>query len=344
MEGSLAVCLVPACAPVVKPPSRPAHAWELRTGIRRIRVAGAALALALALLLSCFCEITGAAAPAQIPDYYADGYAADVFDWPDVTRNAASGLPMVSYLGLPRPLWNYVTVALYGLQRWSDWRHHHGGGAARADAIEAADFLIAHQGPDGAWRYEFPFSYSDADGDRSQTLPAGWVAAQAQGNAISLLARMYAATGESRYLTAANRGLGPLRRPVGDGGVAVTLAGHTLLAGYPTPTPTLTLEDYEGALIGVADLAPYSQQAQQLLSTLLPSFYWSLPLYTSASGMPYYDLFQDFVAGARGEIDPASAQTCAAALRTLLAGYPSPAGARALASWTAALGALGLGV
>ena len=209
--------------------------------------------------------------------------------------------------------------------------------------VEAADFLVAHQGPDGAWRYEFPFTYTDADGDRSQTLAAGWVAAQAQGNAISLLARMYAATGERRYLTAANRGLQPLGRPVGAAGIAVALDGHTLLAGYPTPTPTLTLEDYEGALIGVADLAPYSQQAQRLLSTLLPSFYWSLPLYTSPSGMPYYDLFQHFAGGARGEIDPTSAQTCAAALRTLLAGYPSPAAAGALATWTAALNALGLG-
>ena len=109
-----------------------------------------------------------------------------------------------------------------------------------------------------------------------------------------------------------------------------------------TPVPTLTLEDYEGALIGVADLAPYSRQAQQLLSRLLPSFYWSLPLYTSASGMPYYDLLQDFVASARGEVDPASAQVCATALRTLLAGYPSAVGAHALAAWTAALGAAGL--
>ena len=73
-------------------------------------------------------------------------------------------------------------------------------------------------------------------------------------------------------------------------GSVFTLDGHRLLAGYPTSTPSLTLEDYELTLIGVADLAAYSEQAQVLLGALLPSFYWSLALYTGPTGMPYYDL------------------------------------------------------
>jgi hypothetical protein len=274
-----------------------------------------------------------------ILDVYAKAYRSDAFPWQGVTPSPANGLPMVRYPGFGLQ-WNYVTVALYGLQRWSDWLYHRGGSTARAAAIKATDCLVSRQGPDGAWRYAFPFTYDDDA--ISESLPAGWIAAQARGNAISLPTRMYAATGDGRYPTAAIRGLQPFTRTVGNGGLAFTLDGHRLLAGYPTSTPSPTLEDYESALIGVADLAAYSEQAQALLSTLLPSFYWSLALYTSPTGMPYDDLAQDFAPMAAGDIDPTSAQSCAAALSALLAGYPSTSGASALAAWTIALKTLGL--
>ena len=58
--------------------------------------------------------------------------------------------------------------------------------------------------------------------------------------------------------------------------------------------------------------------------------------------MPYDDLAQDFAPMAAGDIDPTSAQSCAAALSALLAGYPSTSGASALAAWTIALKTLGL--
>jgi len=305
----------------------------------------AAASIALVVLRACVVPAAGAVVPAvrasgtTIPDFYAKAYRSDAFHWPGVTASPANGLPMARYPGFGLQ-WNYVTVALYGLQRWSDWLYHRGGRPARAAAIKAADFLISRQGPDGAWRYTFPFTYDDDV--ISESLPAGWIAAQAQGNAISLLTRMYAATGDRRYLTAAIRGLQPFSRTVGEGGLAFTLDGHRLLAGYPTSTPSLTLEDYELALIGVADLAAYGEQAQVLLGALLPSFYWSLALYTSPTGMPYFDLAQDFAPMAGGDIDPASAQACAEALSALLSAYPSTAGASALAAWTIALKTLGL--
>ena len=292
-----------------------------------------AAAIAVLTLLSTLDAAPARAGVVQIPDIYENAYLSDVFDWAGVTRNHDNGLPMVRYRGLSHPQWNYVTVALYGLQRWSAWVHHHGT-PARADAIRAADFLVAHQGADGAWRYTFAFTYSD---DRvRQRLPAGWIAAQAQGNAISLLSRMYAATGERGYLLAAIRGLQPFSRRVGAGGIVVDYDAHHLLAGFPTATPTLTLEDYELALIGVADLAPHSTEAQTMLSGLMANFYWSLALYTSPSGRPYYDLSEHF-ARTRGATDVTSARFCLWGLRTLLAGYRSPRGETALATWTAAL-------
>jgi hypothetical protein len=56
-------------------------------------VIAAAVALALAPLLTRFCDVTGAAAPGQIPDHYARRSTADVFDRPDVRRNPASARP-----------------------------------------------------------------------------------------------------------------------------------------------------------------------------------------------------------------------------------------------------------
>jgi hypothetical protein len=265
------------------------------------------------------------------PDIFMRAYGSNVFAWSGVTRDPTTGMPKVRYPGRG-PQWNYVTVALYGLQRWSDWRFDHGGTSARSQAVAAADFLIHSQGANGAWRYEFPFTYDDGVVD--EVIRPGWISAQAQGNAISFLSYMYMATGDRPFLAAAVRALRPYTRAVGAGGIAFSLDGHTLLAGFPTPTPTLTLEDYEFALLGVADLAPYSAQAQHLLSALLPSFYWALTLYTSPRGRPYYDLVQNFVRGASGRVSEASARSCALVLRTLVAAYPSVHSARVMTVWT----------
>ena len=73
-----------------------------------------------------------------------------------------------------------------------------------------------------------------------------------------------------------------------------------------------------------------------MLSGLMANFYWSLVLYTSPSGRPYYDLSEHF-ARTRGVTDVTSARFCLWGLRTLLAGYGSPRGETALATWTAAL-------
>ena len=232
-----------------------------------------------------------------------------VSQWPGVVMHAPTRLPKVLYGG--KPYWNAVTISLYGLQKYNrfvqdadkrDW----------ARARRAADWLVRHQTDDGAWNYRMPFSFP-----RDYVpfkLP--WLAAQAQGNALSLLVRVWRRTGDARYGRAMRRGLLPLTREVGDGGVRRHVRGYVVYEGFPTVRPSVCLEDFQLALLGLYDAAPYSPRARRLLAHGLRGLRWSLPYYTDDQGRPLYDLMH--VSSPLGERYEAFAHPLnAALLRTL---------------------------
>lgn len=131
-----------------------------------------------------------------------------------------------------------------------------------------------------------PFTYSRDDAP----LAVPWVAAQAQGNALSLLVRVWRATRDGRYGAAARRAVGPFERPVGRRGVRRRMGDRVVYEGFPTKAPSVPPEDFQLALLGLYDLAPYSPRAARLLQTALAGLDWSLAWYTDERGNALLDL------------------------------------------------------
>lgn len=114
-------------------------------------------------------------------------------------------------------------------------------------AVAACERLIELQRTDGAWTYSFEFN----------DLRAGWVSAMAQGQAISLLLRVYQSTSDSRYLDVAERAYDFMMTPVTSGGTLHQFQdGLPFLEEYPGSTYSpYTLNGSIFALWGVRDLA-----------------------------------------------------------------------------------------
>jgi hypothetical protein len=77
----------------------------------------------------------------------------------------------------------------------------------------------------------------------------------AQGEGASLLARIYAETGEERFAEAAARAAEPLYRPTSEGGAAAPLDGTLVPEEYPTDPPSLVLNGMLFGLWGLRDVA-----------------------------------------------------------------------------------------
>jgi hypothetical protein len=228
---------------------------------------------------------------------------------------------------------NVDDIAFYGLEGWTHWRRTHAA-AGLAQARRSGDWLLARQARDGGWHYPIPDSLASLGVERP--LRPGWIAAQAQGDSISLLVRLYRATGEQAYLRAAKRGLRPYERsPVGQHGFRVIVRGHVFYDGFSTDPPSLVLEDFQITLLGLADLAPLDAEAQRLFREGLRSLYWALPLLESGEGKPLYSLTYLTVPDAPRIYDPAAHTLNAGILCELSRRYPSPQAARYAARWEA---------
>lgn len=157
------------------------------------------------------------------------------------------------------------------------------GEDARSSFLRLADWLAEHAAPSPAgatWRI-----------DRHQAkygLRPGWISALGQGQAISVLLRAHATTGDGGYLRLAEAALEPLTRDVEDGGLARSVAGARVLEEYPTARPCAVLNGWIFAVLGVHELANVTgdERAVGLVDAgadgvvaLLPSYdvgWWSL--------------------------------------------------------------------
>jgi len=213
-------------------------------------------------------------------------------DPPEIKLGPA-GVPIVQYPGIGYQQ-NPVTVAQYGLGAYSRFLHNRAP-ADRDIAVRAADWLVSHQQPDGRWLYRFNFKFPGG------SMVAPWASALAQGQAMSLLERVYRLTDQRRYRNAAVKALAPLERPVSSGGLQRCFRGDCrlpFLEEYPTTShPSYVLNGFMFTLLGVYDLASVAPLSgarglyvagRHTLTAALPSY--------GRGGVATYDLASKLIA------------------------------------------------
>jgi heparosan-N-sulfate-glucuronate 5-epimerase len=195
------------------------------------------------------------------------------------------GLPRVWYSTRLRAAFNPTTIAQFGLQQLSYFQAGRGPRHLRA-AERAAAWLVRTQSASGAWLYGFRWRVL---GSRLSLAPP-WASAIAQGQAMSLLARMYARTGRRSYLQAARNARRPLTRPVVGGGLVALLRGRPWYEEYPTQPPSFVLNGFMFALLGLYDLNAIDPlpATRRLYVQGIESLAASLPLFDAGGASLYH--------------------------------------------------------
>ncbi len=118
--------------------------------------------------------------------------------------------------------------------------------------VSIAEQLVARQQRggrhDGGWLHHRPL-------DHTYRLPTPWLSAIVQGEAASLLVRIYQHMGDERFAEAARRALRPMERPVADGGLCALLDSDPFPEEFPTDPPSYVLNGAIFALWGFHDVA-----------------------------------------------------------------------------------------
>lgn len=146
------------------------------------------------------------------------------------------------YLRHPRLL--RVVIVQWGLgchERYLDGQ----GEAWLAAAVSVGEHLLAEQVQDGpqagGWVHDFPYKHT-------YKVSPPWLSGMAQGEAASLLVRLYRLTDDERFADTALKALRPLRVPGSGGGTEGRIDGGFLPEEYPTEPASHVLN---GAIFGI---------------------------------------------------------------------------------------------
>jgi heparosan-N-sulfate-glucuronate 5-epimerase len=148
--------------------------------------------------------------------------------------------------GLSSPSDRYVPLAQYGLGCYERFLAGEGDGWLEA-AVRVGRYLVEHQESDGSWLNYLAFTHTFL-------LDAPWRCAMAQGEAASLLVRVYLETKDDSFADAARKGLQPLWRPRDEAGVCASLDGSRWPEEYPTDPPSFVLNGAIFTWWGVRDV------------------------------------------------------------------------------------------
>jgi heparosan-N-sulfate-glucuronate 5-epimerase len=159
----------------------------------------------------------------------------------------------------------YIAVSQFGLACYERFVAGEGDDWL-AVARRTGEYLIDQQQRqgvrDGGWvhLWAYPHTYQ---------LRPPWLSAMAQGEAASLLVRLYLTSKEPRFADAARRALRPLNVPVSEGGVRASLDGGLFFEELPTQPSSFILNGAMFALWGCYDVAVglCDRQAGELFRT-----------------------------------------------------------------------------
>ncbi len=196
-----------------------------------------------------------------------------------------NGIILFDYHGDIGTQYNPVAIAQYGLAHYNIYSKTNEG-YNFDEAKKHADWLIDNLEENNqgilVWKHDFDWHYKE-------TLQKGWYSALSQGAGISLLVRMHEATGEEKYLKAAEDAFESLEIDTDEGGVRyVDNEGNTWLEEYIVSPPTHILNGFIWASWGVWDfyLATGKKRAKNLFEACIKTIkenlhrydtgYWSL--------------------------------------------------------------------
>lgn len=144
----------------------------------------------------------------------------------------------------------YIAVSQFGLGCYERFLAGEGEDWLTAGR-RTADYLVDQQhvggNRDGSWLHlwTYPHTYS---------VRPPWVSGMAQGQAASLLVRLYLETGSERYAVAARRALRPLELPSTADGARRDLGGGPFLEETPSDPPSFILNGAMFSLWGCLDV------------------------------------------------------------------------------------------
>ncbi|GAB1515200.1 D-glucuronyl C5-epimerase family protein [Actinophytocola sp. KF-1] len=173
----------------------------------------------------------------------------------------AEGVRMFRIPGSAK-LWNHpVFQGAYALQNLNSYRLT--GTQAYLDiAIKNAQRLVDRRvESDGAWYYPYDFNFSPL-GDTSEMLRAPWYSGMAQGRVLSVFVRLFEATGDARWRTAADATFASMAQaPSGSlpYGSYVDTSRRLWLEEYPRYPASISENVLNGHIIALWGLTDYWQ-------------------------------------------------------------------------------------
>lgn len=155
--------------------------------------------------------------------------------------------------------------------------------------MAAADWFVANQDNVGGWKNNVPRHVF-----KGMYRAPGWYSAMAQGQAISLLCRVYHLTKKSKYLRTALRATQVFEVSSYGDGVLADLFGQPWYEEYPTNPSLFVLNGFMFSLFGLYDLSKTavgneSLKAEQLFKEGLRTLISKISLFDNGQGT-FYDL------------------------------------------------------
>ncbi len=172
--------------------------------------------------------------------------------------------------------YNLVQVSQYGLTEFGYYKNT-GKEEHLEHARKACEWLMHNQEPEtGYWVYHFDFYHRATDNTLKD-----WACAMGQGQAASLLTRMWRLDHDDRYLDAALNAFKMFDIPVSKGGLLAMFDGHMVYEEYPTTPASFTLNGMIFATFGLYDYLQVRQdeRVQKLFDEAVKTIEYMLPLY-----------------------------------------------------------------